>query len=192
MIDNMYAIMARINEIQSRFGLKRHNAAQVTGTEKTGRFDEMVSGIIREISPEQKGKVSVQAISSTDEIKKIAEYHARKNNLSPSLVKAVIQNESGYNPRAVSPKGAMGLMQIMPAMAKQYGVTDPFSPDENIGAGVSFLRNLMEKYNGDYKKALSAYNAGENVVDRAGGVPDIKETRDYVQKVINSYLENEE
>lgn len=111
---------------------------------------------------------------------------ARENGLSPGLIKAVARVESGFDPRAVSPKGAQGLMQLMPATALQYGVQDAFNPLENLRAGASHLRKLLDEFDGDLTLALAAYNAGSGAVRRHGGVPAYRETRDYVRKVHDS------
>jgi soluble lytic murein transglycosylase-like protein len=112
--------------------------------------------------------------------------HASWQGIRADLVRAVIQVESAFNARAVSPKGAMGLMQLMPATAAQFGVIDPFNPAENIRAGVRYLRMLLDKYNDNEQLALAAYNAGPRAVDRYGSkVPPYKETQRYVQRITN-------
>ena len=110
--------------------------------------------------------------------------HASKNALNPDFVRAVIQAESGFNPRAVSPKGAMGLMQLMPQTAAEYGVLDAFNPMENIRAGVAYLKSLLVRYDHDESLALAAYNAGPGAVEKFGrSVPPYRETRNYVAKI---------
>ena len=110
--------------------------------------------------------------------------HASRNGVRKDLVRAVIQVESAFNPRAVSNKGAIGLMQLMPATARQFGVSNAFDPNENVRGGVAYLRQLLDRYNGDERLALAAYNAGPGAVDRHGQtVPPFRETRDYVSRV---------
>jgi hypothetical protein len=109
---------------------------------------------------------------------------ARRHNLDPALVQAVVAVESGFRPDAVSPKGAQGLMQLMPATARYLGVKDSLDPVDNLDGGVRYLRGLLQRYNGDVKRALAAYNAGEGAVARHGGVPPYPETLAYVRKVL--------
>ena len=110
--------------------------------------------------------------------------HASRHSLQPDFVRAVIQAESAFNPFARSIKGAMGLMQLMPSTAAQYGVTNAYDPAQNIRAGVAYLKSLMTRYNDDISLALAAYNAGPGAVQKYGNtVPPYKETRNYVAKI---------
>ncbi len=114
----------------------------------------------------------------------IIDEHAEAAGVSADLVRAVIQVESAFNPLAVSPKGAMGLMQLMPATATELGVGNPFDPSQNIGGGVRYLKRLLARYDDRVELALAAYNAGPGAVDRYGQqVPPYRETRDYVKKI---------
>jgi soluble lytic murein transglycosylase-like protein len=109
---------------------------------------------------------------------------AQRSGVRPSLVRAVIQVESGFNPLAVSPKGAMGLMQLMPATARELGVQNPFNPAQNVEGGTKYLRQLLDRYGDDEALALAAYNAGPGAVDRHGQhVPPYRETKEYVSRV---------
>jgi soluble lytic murein transglycosylase-like protein len=112
--------------------------------------------------------------------------HAQQHGVSADLVRAVIHVESGFNPTAVSVKGAIGLMQLMPATARDLGVTNPFSPEENIRGGVAYLKQLLDRYRGDVELALAAYNAGMGNVEKYGDVPPFKETQNYIKKVTGS------
>lgn len=112
----------------------------------------------------------------------LVQEHSQKQSLRPELVRAVIQVESGFDPRATSPKGAMGLMQLMPDTARSLGVGNAYDPEENIRGGTAYLRQLLNKY-GSEQLALAAYNAGPGAVDKYDGVPPYRETKDYVRKV---------
>ena len=109
---------------------------------------------------------------------------AQQHKLEPRLLRGVIEQESGFHACAISAKGAKGLMQLMPATVDQFKVDDVFDPKQNIEAGATYLRQLLDKYKDDIKLALAAYNAGPTTVDKMGGIPDIQETRDYVEGVI--------
>jgi len=130
-----------------------------------------------------------QPTQPEDRLDRIVREAAERNNLDPALVKAVISTESGWNPNAVSSKGAVGLMQLIPQTAQRYGVNNSFDPAQNIEGGTKYLKSLLDRYNGDLTKSLAAYNAGERSVDLNGGVPAIPETQRYVQKVTNAYFQ---
>lgn len=120
---------------------------------------------------------------SSQEIDDVIEKTAQKHSVDANLVRALIKQESNFNPSAVSNKGAMGLMQLMPGTARQLGVSDPFDPQQNVDAGVKHLKQLLDNYNGDVRLGLAAYNAGEGAVARNHGVPPYRETQDYVKRI---------
>lgn len=126
--------------------------------------------------------------TTPEELDRLVQQTAEKHRVDPQLVRAVISTESNWNAAAVSPKGALGLMQLVPGTAQQLGVADAFDPAQNVDAGVRYLAMMLDRYNGDLHRALAAYNAGPGAVDRSGGVPRFRETRNYVQKVTSTYL----
>lgn len=129
---------------------------------------------------------SGKRVPAAQAVRPLVENTAKRHAVDPELVDAVIRAESGYNPAAVSVKGAAGLMQLMPATARQMGARDRFNPAENLEAGVRLLKKLRERY-GDDRLALAAYNAGEGAVQKYRGVPPYPETVEYVRRVEASY-----
>jgi len=121
------------------------------------------------------------------EINRIVEEIAHKYSLEPTLIHSIIKIESNYDPWAISPKGAIGLMQLMPTTAAQYGVRDIFDPRENIEGGVRYLKDLIRLYQGRTDLVLAAYNAGQEAVKKFGGIPPYPETIKYIEKVKASY-----
>jgi soluble lytic murein transglycosylase-like protein len=120
-----------------------------------------------------------------DQLDPLIEQSAQEESVRTDLIRAVIGEESGSRPCAVSPKGAQGLMQLMPSTSEEFGVRDPFDPKQNVEAGTKLLKQLLTKYGGDIKMALSAYNAGADRVDKDGGVPQIPETINYVNDILS-------
>lgn len=112
---------------------------------------------------------------------------ASRHNVDPNLVRSVVKVESNFNPNAVSRKGAMGLMQLMPSTARSLNVSNPFDPAQNVDAGVRHLKKLLESYGGDIRLSLAAYNAGSGAVARSAGVPHFAETQNYVRRITNLY-----
>jgi len=130
-----------------------------------------------------------KAAKTTDiaSIHELIKKYSEENDLDPFLIRSIIETESGFNHKAVSSKGACGLMQLMPATARHLGVRDSFDPEDNIRGGVRYFRTLMDMFNNDLDLSLAAYNAGENLVRRLGRVPDYKETQEYVKIVKSRY-----
>ena len=122
--------------------------------------------------------------SPTSELTPLIESAAKQHQVEPKLIRSVIEQESAFHACAISSKGAKGLMQLMPATIEQFKVEDAFDPQQNIEAGATYLRQLLDKYKGDLKLALAAYNSGPATVDKTGAIPDIKETQDYVEGVM--------
>ena len=125
--------------------------------------------------------------ASQEEIDQSIVMAAARHNVDPNLVRAVVKVESNFNSNAVSRKGAMGLMQLMPSTARSLKVNNPFDPEQNVDAGVRHLKQLLENYGGDVKLTLAAYNAGSGAVARSAGVPHFAETQNYVRRITNLY-----
>ena len=130
--------------------------------------------------------VALESVASADGLGQLIDRLAKFHGVNPKLAHALIKVESNYQARAISAKGAMGLMQLMPATARQYAVQDPFDPAQNLGAGLQHLRSLLDRFGkGRESLALAAYNAGEGAVTRYGGIPPFRETQNYVRRILS-------
>lgn len=141
----------------------------------------------KSVAPLEAKKGSSKSSGDVTDYHSIVHDKASVYDIDPSLIKAVIKTESNWNSRAISRKGAIGLMQLMPGTAVDMNVRNPFDPEENIEGGTRYLRYLLERFNGDLTLALAAYNAGPKTVEKFGYVPPITETRQYVNKVLSLY-----
>jgi soluble lytic murein transglycosylase-like protein len=148
--------------------------------------DEYVSS-----NPAGRASSLIRSSATPREVDDAIEQAARRHNVDANLVRALIRVESNFNSKAVSRKGAMGLMQLMPSTARQLKVTNPFDPDQNVDAGVRHLKKLLQDFNGNVKLSLAAYNAGAGAVHRNAGIPNYAETRNYVSRITSLYNSGE-
>lgn len=132
--------------------------------------------------------INTDKVTTREQIKNLVSKVSKKHGVDEKLVNALIKQESGFNPKAKSKVGAMGLMQLMPATAKGLGVTNAMDPEQNVEGGVKYLKSMLNRYNGNVILALAAYNAGPGAVDKYDGVPPYKETQNYVKSILSNYL----
>ncbi|MDD5091557.1 MAG: lytic transglycosylase domain-containing protein [Candidatus Wallbacteria bacterium] len=181
MIENVQTVMNRILELRSKFQeLKKTPAGKSISA--ADNDEKKTDGHSFAEVLENKTRTA-----SRDEILQKIELYCKAEGVDPDLINAVVSVESSFDPEAVSGKGATGLMQLMPKTASELGVKDLTDIDDNLKGGISYLSGLLSRYGGDLEKALAAYNAGPTSVDRHNGVPPIKETKDYVRKVLERY-----
>ena len=184
-------IPVQTNTIESDFKkILDKKIEQTTTIEKTASPEEKPE-IAKDIKPEEKeaielkSKIDLKAQSTN--VEELIDTFSEKYGIDGDFIKAIIKQESGFNPNATSKKGAMGLMQLMPKTAESLGVLDAYNPSQNIEGGVKYLKSLLEKYDNNKEMALAAYNAGPNAVKKYGGIPPYKETQNYVNSIMNTY-----
>ncbi len=173
----------------SNFALKnaRTAAEEVTKTVAQSPKQDMAAPEMgRPTAPDTRAIMSGHKITQS-EVDDIIAAAAQRHNVDVNLVRSLIKVESNFNPRAVSHKGAMGLMQLMPSTARDLGVSNPFDPAQNVEGGVRHFKGLLQNFNGDVSLSLAAYNAGAGAVARSGGVPPYAETRSYVKRITQLY-----
>lgn len=189
-ISGLDITLRRIQQIEQTFSALSNNAATAVDTD----FQQILDANMSSSNASQIAKTpfadkifSSVSDSKSKDIDGLIDTYASKNNLDAAFVKAVIKQESGFQPEVTSHCGAMGLMQLMPATANSMGVKNAFDPEENIMGGTKYLKGLMDRFGGQKELALAAYNAGPGAVQRYGGIPPYNETQNYVKNVMANY-----
>ena len=184
-----------VNTIESDFKKILDKKLEETDTIEKAESSEEKKEVSAEIKPEikvenkdaveLKSKIDLKAQSAN--VEELIETFSEKYGVDSDLIKAIIKQESGFNTKATSKKGAMGLMQLMPKTAESLGVVDAYNPSQNIEGGVKYLKGLLDKFDNKHELALAAYNAGPNAVKKYGGIPPYKETQNYVKAIMGTY-----
>ena len=193
LITGLDLTLRRLNTIENSINRILGPDENISNAQKSSAAKEFKSILDEKIAadkPQSQDAIPVEKASfknSRENIEGLIEKYAQKNNLDPDFIKAVVKQESGFNPDATSKCGAMGLMQLMPNTAKGLGVTNAYDPEQNIEGGVKYLKSMLNRFNNDHKLALAAYNAGPGAVQKYGDVPPYRETQNYVKNILASY-----
>ncbi|MDI7214925.1 lytic transglycosylase domain-containing protein [Leptospira santarosai] len=187
-IEELPTVQRILNRIQDIEGLPNRFVKEIPVQNRLESFDSILKTVgEKSVSNLQMGSQKRNSRDDReDTLAEIIRRESEKNHLDPFLVQSIIKAESGFKADAISPKGAIGLMQLMPSTANLLGVDDPSDPAENVAGGTKFLSDLLNKYK-NLDHALAAYNAGPKAVDHYGGIPPFKETKKYVEKVKKFY-----
>lgn len=189
---DLTAVARRISEITG-------TSPALPGLPGAAQPDASFSGLVRQAMNDAGAATGAQAPGAVtplasapamvppEQIEKLVSANAATWNVDPSLIKAIIANESGFNANATSNVGAQGLMQLMPGTASGLGVSNAYDPAQNVWGGSKYLKGLLDRFGGDMTRAVAAYNAGPGAVEKYGGVPPYAETQNYVQNVLSSY-----
>src|ERR1700722_8286930 len=181
-------IFSDISAIQNRIPqITGTPPARAVETAAPGSFNAaLAQALLPQLQPADPGAGEAQAPVAPEQIDRLVAQNADIWQVDPALIKSVIANESSFNPNATSPVGAQGLMQLMPETAASLGVKNPYDPAQNVAGGTRYLRGLLDRFNGDTRLAVAAYNAGPNAVEKYGDVPPYAETQSYVKNVLGS------
>ncbi len=185
-ISGLEITLHRMSEIEQSFQslLARSQSAMPTAQQD---FQKILDKTVQLEKDNSKCPTSTNANASRAEIDSLIEEYSAKNGLDADFVKAVVRQESGFNPKATSKCGAMGLMQLMPSTAKGLGVTNAYDAEQNIYGGTKYLKGLLDRFDNNKELALAAYNAGPNAVKKYKGIPPYAETQNYVKSIMKSY-----
>lgn len=180
-ISGLDIAIRRMQAIEKQF------ATLSDATTSSSSFQNILDAKLNKTTENTQEKVFNNKTTTRTEIDNLIEKYSNKNGLDKDFVKALVKQESGFNPNATSKCGAMGLMQLMPTTAQGLGVSNAYDIEENIAGGTRYLKSMIDRFNGDEKLALAAYNAGPNAVKKYGGIPPYQETQNYVKNVLNIY-----
>jgi soluble lytic murein transglycosylase-like protein len=183
-LDPILRIQARIDQI---FGVTPDDGTSaVANAPQSGRFGAMVQQALQNQDGTSQSAPTAPT-AAPGQIDGLVQSNAATFGVDPNLIRAVIANESNFNPNATSNAGAQGLMQLMPDTAASLGVTNSYDPTQNVWGGTRYLRSMIDRFGGDLPKAIAAYNAGPEAVERYGGIPPYPETQAYVNNVLGTY-----